>query len=58
MHNEQKAMEIDSLKTLDKKERLVLTMYYIDHLKYYEIAEVSLSIYIEKYGRLYRLLGS
>jgi len=51
-------MEIDSLKTLDKKERLVLTMYYIDHLKYYEIAEVSLSIYIEKYGRLYRLLGS
>ena len=40
LHNEQKEMVMDSLKTLDKQERLVVTMYYIDHLKYYEIADV------------------
>ncbi|MFP6581962.1 MAG: sigma-70 family RNA polymerase sigma factor [Candidatus Hydrogenedentota bacterium] len=36
---------LNSLKTLDACERIVVTMYYVDNLKYFEIGEVlSLNI--------------
>lgn len=40
LHREQAEMVQDSLKTLDTQERLVVTLYYVDRLKYYEIAEM------------------
>lgn len=43
----------ESLKSLDGRERLVVTMYYIDGLKYFEIAE-ALSININTVATLIR----
>ena len=40
LHREQEEIVQESLKTLDTQERLVVTMYYIDRLKYYEISEI------------------
>ena len=40
VYNEQKELVLESLNTLDTQERLIVTMYYLDHLKYFEIAAI------------------